>query len=65
MPETTFLMGLKITKRDKSFVYIVMPMAVGEAVVEPRMPLVVSADKRPVEFSTGIEGPIVEQQKLF
>ena len=65
MPEETFLMGLKITKRDKGFVYIVTTQAVGEHVIHPRMPIVVGADKRPVEFDAGDDEPEFEQQKLF
>jgi hypothetical protein len=65
MPEDMFLMGLKITKRDKGFVYIVTISAEGENVIHPRMPLVVGADKRPVEFNAGEDEPVIEQQKLF
>ncbi len=65
MPDDTFLMGLKITKRNRSFVYIVTTQAEGSNVIHPRMPLVVGADRRPVGFDAGWGGPVVEQQKLF
>jgi hypothetical protein len=58
-------MGLKITKRDKGFVYIVTNPAIGVlAEVYPRMPLVIKSNLSPADF--GIEPePAFEQQKLF
>lgn len=65
MPEDTFLMGLKITKRDRGFVYIVTNPAFGAlAEIHPRMPLVVKRDLSPAEFEIEPE-PSFEQQKLF
>lgn len=63
MPDDTFLMGLKVTRCDKGFVYIVTNPAIGELEkIHPRMPLVVGAAKRAVEFDAGM---MVEQQRLF
>lgn len=65
MPEDTFLMGMQITKRNKDFVYIVTTQAEGENMVHSRMPLVVSTDKRPMEFDAGGDESEFEQQRLF
>jgi putative SOS response-associated peptidase YedK len=49
MPEDTFLKGLKIQRKDKTFVYLVTHSALGELEkIHPRMPLLVNAQQEPV-----------------
>jgi putative SOS response-associated peptidase YedK len=51
MPEDTFLMGLKIQRKDKHFIYVVTNPAIGELEkIHPRMPLIVQANFSPVDF---------------
>jgi putative SOS response-associated peptidase YedK len=62
MPDDTFLMGLMTTNHDKSFVYIVTNSAIGELkMIHSRMPLVVDADERLIEFDAGDEVSMFEQ----
>lgn len=67
MPEGTFLMGLKIHKKDKSFIYVVTNPAIGALeAIHPRMPLVVNKDFSPADFEIqDDDGPEPEQKKLF
>jgi len=65
MPQDTYLMGLKIEKRDKNFIYIVTNPAIGELEkIHPRMPLVVKADFSPADFDIE-EAAEPMQQQLF
>lgn len=65
MPEDTFLMGLKIQRKDKNFIYVVTNSVIGELEkIHPRMPLVVKADFSPADFNID-EANEPEQQKLF
>ncbi len=65
MPSDTFLMGLKIQRKDKNFIYVVTNPAIGELEnIHPRMPLVVKADFSPADFNID-EANEPEQQKLF
>lgn len=65
MPEDTFLMGLKIQRKDKNFIYVVTNSAISELEkIHPRMPLVVNGDFSLANFD--IDEPTEpEQQKLF
>lgn len=69
MPPETYLMGLRIHRLEKDFLYVVTDPAVGElAAVHDRMPLVVSADFHPAAFDTASQAepePQISQQKLF
>ena len=65
MPDETYLMGLKIQRRDKNFIYVVTNPAIGELEkIHPRMPLVVNEDFSPAAFEIE-EEPQITQQKLF
>ena len=66
MPRETYLLGLKIQRKDKHFVYVVTNPAIGELEkIHPRMPLVVNADFSPAEFKIKDKEAVPEQQKLF
>ena len=67
MPDNTYLMGLKIQRRDKNFIYVITNPAIGELEkIHPRMPLIVNADFSPAEFDIAEEEVLATgQQKLF
>jgi hypothetical protein len=67
MPDNTYLMGLKIQRRDKHFIYVVTNPAIGELEkIHPRMPLIVNAHFSPAEFDIAEEKVLATgQQKLF
>jgi hypothetical protein len=67
MPKDTYLMGLKIQRRDKNFIYVVTNPAIGKLEgIHPRMPLVVNADFSPADFDIEEESmPATTQQSLF
>jgi putative SOS response-associated peptidase YedK len=68
MPEDTYIMGLKIERKDKNFIYIVTNPAIGELEkIHPRMPLIVNADFSPADFDIEEqeEKPDGVQKSLF
>lgn len=63
MPEDTFLMGLKIQRHDKNFIYVVTNPAIGELEkIHPRMPLVVKADFSLTDFEIEVLAEPTQQQ---
>ena len=70
LPASVYLLGLKIEKAGKNFVYVVTNPALGALEkIHPRMPLLVDAQMQPMEidldFATPSPSPDNEQLRLL